>query len=324
MNTNMIAWFARALPSQRSLTAWAVALTVTLSSGACFQSARADVLLNESSPAGDTLPIDVCEWGDDSGNPTAVVLCIHGFSCYGRAFDSLAYNLASEGMVVYAPDLRGFGKAYYSGRYPRVSYDTYADDDIAALARILREMHPDLKLFVCGESMGGALAIRLAVNNPELVDGLVLSAPCIKLKKHFRYTGRSFIRMILHGGKVDLSSQMYQYGGSRPVVTQLMRDPLTRSNYSISELMEVVWITRETRRQVSRIPYRIPILVLQSKDDQTVSPRVVGILRRRLQTADLTVLQYENKGHLLLEFQDPDSDTLKPVPLWLDEHIGNG
>ena len=95
--------------------------------------------------------------------PTTVVL-LHGFAGTGRAWDPVAQRLDRERYTALAPDLRGHGDA----RDARpVSFAACVDDVLdAAPARFV----------LCGYSMGGRIALHVALAAPERVDRLVLVA----------------------------------------------------------------------------------------------------------------------------------------------------
>ncbi len=105
------------------------------------------------------LEIHYSEWGDPDGDP---VVCVHGFSRNGRAFDTLARTLADEGFRVLCPDVPGRGLSEWSTEPER----DYRPDDPDGLPRYLRgfceELVDDETVRWVGTSMGGALGIRLA------------------------------------------------------------------------------------------------------------------------------------------------------------------
>ena len=49
--------------------------------------------------------------------------------------------------------------------------------DLISVIGLMRRDYPDLKIFLLGESMGGALAMRVAAEDPDIIDGLVCSVP---------------------------------------------------------------------------------------------------------------------------------------------------
>lgn len=89
----------------------------------------------------------------------APVVALHGFTNTGRSWDAVATAL---GRALLAPDLRGHGSA--SAARP-IAPEACAHD-IAAVA-------PD-RFVLVGYSMGGRVALRVALAHPERVEALVL------------------------------------------------------------------------------------------------------------------------------------------------------
>lgn len=120
------------------------------------------------------LPLEV--WRPD-GPPRVVLVALHGFNDYRSAFASAGAFLAERGVITYAFDQRGFGETAYRGLWP--GHRVMAADARQLLA-LARARHPGLPLYLLGESMGGAVAMRALAAEPELeLDGLVLVAPAV-------------------------------------------------------------------------------------------------------------------------------------------------
>lgn len=120
------------------------------------------------------LPLDAWRAADE---PRAVVVALHGFNDYRRAFASAGPFLAERGITVYAYDQRGFGETAYRGLWAGSERLTA---DLRAMLALLRRRHPELPLYLLGESMGGAVTIAALAADPDLpVDGVVLVAPAV-------------------------------------------------------------------------------------------------------------------------------------------------
>ncbi len=115
-------------------------------------------------------------WLPDS-RPHAVVLALHGFNDSRDAWDLPAPVMAEAGIAVYAYDQRGFGAAPMRGRW--AGQDAMVTD-AAEIAELLRHRHPGSDLIVMGESMGGAVAMCLAVSDQAPANArYVLLAPAV-------------------------------------------------------------------------------------------------------------------------------------------------
>jgi pimeloyl-ACP methyl ester carboxylesterase len=91
------------------------------------------------------------------------VVCVHGFSRNGRAFDTLARALTAEGFRVLCPDVPGRGLSEWS-REPERDYRPDEPDGLPHYLQGFCEavVDGDEPIRWVGTSMGGALGIRLA------------------------------------------------------------------------------------------------------------------------------------------------------------------
>ncbi|MEA3190308.1 MAG: hypothetical protein QOD77_890 [Thermoplasmata archaeon] len=105
-----------------------------------------------------------CEtMGPDKGRP---VVLLHGFPFDGRMWKATVPVLASAGYRVVVPDLRGHGRSPVA-----------APASMEAMARDVAQLLEDKGLRRCivvGFSMGGYVALQLALRHRELLSGLVL------------------------------------------------------------------------------------------------------------------------------------------------------
>jgi 2-succinyl-6-hydroxy-2,4-cyclohexadiene-1-carboxylate synthase len=91
--------------------------------------------------------------------PAAVVL-LHGFAGTGHAWDAVAERLGGERYL--APDIRGHGAA--AAARP-IGFAECTDDVLAAAPASFE---------LCGYSMGGRMALHVALAAPERIERLVL------------------------------------------------------------------------------------------------------------------------------------------------------
>lgn len=101
-----------------------------------------------------------------SDAPPLVV--IHGFASSNLVWSKVLLELAGEGFRVIAPDLLGYG---YSGK-PR-NLDYTIGTQARMIVGLLKQLGIDRAVIV-GSSYGGAVAATIALDNPAIVEKLIL------------------------------------------------------------------------------------------------------------------------------------------------------
>ena len=106
----------------------------------------------------------------ESGDPTrqAVVL-LHGFPSSSHQYRAVLADLGDEFYVV-APDYPGFG---YSAK-PTIEEYTYTFDNIATTMTKFLDQRQIRNYFLMIHDYGSPVGFRIATENPEDVDGLIV------------------------------------------------------------------------------------------------------------------------------------------------------
>jgi alpha-beta hydrolase superfamily lysophospholipase len=245
------------------------------------------------------------------GAPRAVVLALHGFNDSRNAWEIPAEDFSRAGVLLVAPDQRGFGAAPNRGIF--AGAETMADD-AAQMARLLRARHPGLPLFLLGESMGGAVAMVAAAQNPPPpVDGVILLAPAVWGRAHMNAVMRGGLWLMAH--TVPLLAFQGTAPGIQPsdnaeALRRLSRDPLTLRSTRVDTLKGLVDLMDAALAAGPAM--RVPALLLYGGRDDLIPQRPTRALLASL-PAGARVAYYDNGYHLLfrgLERAVPIADTL--------------
>lgn len=102
--------------------------------------------------------------GGGEGTP---LLLIHGLGARGEDWAPMIPALTAKGFHVYAPDLPGYGRS----SHPNASYSISMEE--AAVVQFMQTLHLT-RADVGGWSMGGWVAMKLALDHPEMVNRLVV------------------------------------------------------------------------------------------------------------------------------------------------------
>lgn len=250
-------------------------------------------------PDGYRLPIR--RWGSDQ-DPGVVVLGLHGFNDYGRAFEPLAETLAATGITTYAVDQRGFGNTEQAGRWHGADR---LQSDLHALTELLRERHPQARLVVIGESMGAAVALGAMARKPLDIDALVLIAPAVWSRDTMPWYQRAALAIAartLPSLKLTGEGIRIYPSDNEPMLLAMGKDPLvikaTRVDalWGVTNLMDQAATWPHTRRAA----VHPPILILYGERDAIIPPRAFCRFIEPVTLDDrMRLVLYEDGWHML-------------------------
>jgi alpha-beta hydrolase superfamily lysophospholipase len=259
-----------------------------------------------------------------SPKPQHIVLGVHGFNDYSKAFEPLAQHLAAElQATVYAYDQRGFGANPQPGIWP--GSDSLLAD-LRHTAAQLRERHPGLPLTVVGESMGGALVLVAATEAPGLAaDQLILKAPAVWGAQSMPWYQRlSLFSLNLVVPDMALTGRGLPSLGIRPtddidVSRDFGRDPLFIKATRVGSLAGVTELMGRAQNQKTLPPQRS--LVLYGLRDRIIPPQPVCDWFTHLNTAvpeaNTTDVVIYNEGWHLLTRQLRTREPMQDMTRWL-------
>ncbi|HXV74579.1 MAG TPA: alpha/beta fold hydrolase, partial [Sphingomonadales bacterium] len=107
--------------------------------------------------------------------PWAVIVALHGFNGYRKIFEKPAEFFNDNGILVLAYDQRGFGEDAEAGLW---AGGAALADDLETFLSLAKAEHPDLPVFLLGESMGAAVILK-AMAGREEADALILLGPAV-------------------------------------------------------------------------------------------------------------------------------------------------
>jgi 4,5:9,10-diseco-3-hydroxy-5,9,17-trioxoandrosta-1(10),2-diene-4-oate hydrolase len=172
--------------------------------------------------------ININETGPRGGAP---VVFIHGSGPGASGQSNFRQNagaFASAGYRVILPDLIGYG---HSSKPEGIDYtlELFTDSLYEALTK-----HGIDKATLVGNSLGGGIAIQLALDHPEFIDRLILMAPgCIEEREeYFKMPG--IAGMVSSFGGPDFNEDE-----QRRLITNLVHDPVHVTDELVAERFAV-------------------------------------------------------------------------------------
>ncbi len=216
-------------------------------------------------------------------------LLIHGFSGTPTEMRGLGDALAEQGIRVYGVLVAG-----HNGD-PEALIVSGRKTWIASVEEGLAQLAQYKTVFVAGLSMGGVLALTLAIRHPKRITGVVAMSTPTRLDSNIQTRlvplARYFIKWFyplkaLNFNNPTIQVQILKQAQLRDatVTTIDFTDPQvvnhikTLVRIPVPAIAELIALINQTRRSLSKL--YIPLQIIQSKRDQTVEPKCAEELYR--------------------------------------------
>lgn len=236
--------------------------------------------------------------GWQTENAQLVFVALHGMNDYGRFIEAAAKHWQTKGITTYAFDQRGFGRTEGNGRWP--GHEVMAEDARTFIA-LVRARHPGARVFLLGESMGGAVAMLAASRSSEPVaDGLILVSPALWGWSNLDLIKRSALWVMMQiapGSRLTGRGLNIRPSDNENMLIALGRDPYvikaTRIDavHGLVDLMEAAW--------QSKAAVRLPTMVLYADGDEVVPSEPIEEAAAAM-PGTMQVVCYADGFHMLL------------------------
>lgn len=237
-------------------------------------------------------------WLPYGGPAEAVVLALHGFNDYTKAFEPLGQGLAPRRIAVYAYDQRGFGAGVNVGLWAGTLTMTA---DLRAAAARLRDDHPGVPLYILGESMGGAVVLAAEGAAPLNADGLILSAPAVWARDTQPWYQRAALWLALRTVPWYRPSPRglgIQASDNIEMLRGLAQDPLVMGSARVDTIAGLVDLMDVALESAPRIYTRT--LLLYGERDEIIPPGPIERLWREMPDGvGHRFIRYPEGWHLL-------------------------
>jgi acylglycerol lipase len=263
----------------------------------------------------DGYKLPVTTW-QPAGDPQAVILGLHGFNDYRNAFTDPAVFFATSNIMTIAYDQRGFGDTSQRGIWPG---NGTLEADAWNVTRMLCEQHPDLPLYLMGESMGGAVVMSMIRDSP-CIKGVILIAPAVWGWQAMPWWQQFTLNISAHvapGKKLTGDGLDITPSDNVEMLRALGRDPLvikeTRIDamYGLTDLMESALLASSG--------LATPALILYGANDEIIPSHPTCMMMDRLpdpDTAAWRFVLYPDGYHMLT--RDLQAETvLRDIVSWI-------
>ena len=253
-------------------------------------------------------------WLPDGAVRGLLLIC-HGLGEHSGRYTTVVDTLVPDGWAVYGLDHRGHGRS--TGRRAHVRRYAHFLADYDTFRRVVVARHPDLRPFLLGHSMGGQIALAYALDHPDDLAGLVLSAPALSAGPVPR--GARPVLTLLGRAAPTLRRAVVDLAGiskDDDVVTAYRTDTLVHQGHPTLGL-SLALVDQMALLPIRARELRLPLLLQHGTADRICSPDGSRALGASVGTADLTVRWYDGLWHEI--FHEPERDQpLADLRDWLD------
>lgn len=179
------------------------------------------------------------------GNKTGILLC-HGFNGTPQSVRYLGEKLANEGYTVQALRLTGHGSTVEE--MENAKYEDWLNDLLAAYQSLKKQCD---RVFVMGQSMGGALALQLAAK--VKCDGLITINAALTVPEYEQLVKETPLKYI---------------DENQPDIKDPQAIEITYDQVPLQAIHELIQTMKETKKQLPLV--ECPILLFHSIDDHVV------------------------------------------------------
>ena len=236
------------------------------------------------------------------------VLLLHGGGDTPQTLGYLATYLHERGFAVRAPLLPGHGRSVHE--FSRVS----AGEWLATARTSYRDLRSGHAwVGVVGLSMGGALAVQLAADAPEL-PALVLLAPYLTMPRGIEIAARfapvwgvalPYVRALDPEAKRSIldpaeEARNLAYGVFTPAALRALRITVVKAFAALPRLT-------------------VPTLVVQSREDNRIAPRDAERAFARIGASEKRLVWTEGAGHVITVDYGRER-VFEMTVSWLNDH----
>jgi len=286
-------------------------------------SSSAAVVLDEDPPVATETNLPVIKWNDDAQRDKATVLMLHGISQRSYTLRKIANSLAEKGFVTYGMDLRGHGWWHktlnkkddgYRSNYKK------SQADVKEVLAALKQKHPDKPLYLMGESVGAAVALRAANDSPELVDGLILCGAGSKAHKAKITWVMTDLVKCMFRKPVNIVRYQQRYGTEDlRALQETIEDPDQRKTFSFREILSASRYLRKNNKFAKSLDPNISVLVVHGEEDKTLTCKSAKKVYEDLTNYDKKLVLVPKCGHILLGTNYPKDLVTNSIVGFIDD-----
>lgn len=263
-----------------------------------------------------------CRYWKPEAPPRALVFVVHGAGEHCSRYDDLAQLLTGLDFLVFSHDHVGHGQS--DGERMMVSdFHVFVRDGLQHVDLMQKE-HPNVPLFICGHSMGGAISILMANERPADFSGLILISPLVLPNPESASSFKVFAAKILNHLLPNLS-----LGGIDPnylsrnkqEVECYVTDPLVyHGGLKVSFGVQLLNATARVEKALPHV--RLPLILFHGTADKLCDFKGSQFMMDTAPSEDKTLKVYENAFHVLhKELPEVTNEVFQEIKSWILQRL---
>lgn len=268
----------------------------------------------------DGLTLQTRSWMPE-GDPKGMIALIHGQAEHSQRYDHVGAALADVGYGLHMADLRGHGHSP-GARGHIMAWSEYLCDAVALMQQA-RDIAPGAVHFLAGHSLGGLIALGVAVDNPSGYAGVVVSAPAFRMAFEppaWKATAGRLLSGLLPTLSMSNELNISDLSHDRTIVDAYDADPLVHGKVTARFFTEYLAAGESTLAAASNL--RLPLLILHSSADAIASAAASREFYEHAGSEDKTIKIYDGLFHEIYNEAEPDrSRVLADLITWLGAHL---
>ncbi|MBU6452397.1 MAG: alpha/beta fold hydrolase [Cyanobacteria bacterium REEB67] len=250
-----------------------------------------------------------------------IIVTVHGLGLHGGAFAPFAERVQHEGYGIVSFDVRGFGSYRNDEVYQQLNLQASVKD-ISRVLSSLRADYDNCPLILLGESMGGAIVLRVAAEHPELVDAVISSVPSGSRYKGRKTAFRVGFNFLKHRHRqFDIGSSIVSQATDNADLRDMWEgDPNVRLKLSPAELLNFQKFMGENVKAAANIT-KTPVIIYQGYSDNLVKPMGTLAIYQAIPNKDKDMIFLGRAEHLIFEEGQTDPIVLHNVVEWMNRHL---
>ncbi|QQR57838.1 MAG: alpha/beta fold hydrolase [Candidatus Melainabacteria bacterium] len=248
----------------------------------------------------------------------AALLCIPGLTQHSSTYERLACQMAAYGITTTSLDVQGFQAPEPGSKQDLIDFDQTVEQ-VRLAAQTYKRNHPNLPVFVLGESTGGTIALKLAAKYPDCVDGILCSSPTWKVNGRNKIAFLEFLDLtVLRTRRQGLAVNyvIRRTTVNKDIQARMLREEGRRQRFSIWESLKFMHFINTSPRTALQIK-TTPVFIVQGLNDQLGKTKWSAMLFNKISGSKKTLLLDANAEHLICEEGQCSEDIVEAMKNWM-------